>query len=542
MINFISNWLFGKKPGFILAAILLSASISTVHAKLSGINSQLWSQDSAGISGSSEPADWFGQTHTACDFNGDGFSDLAVGAPHETYGASNFGGFVNIIYGSAEGLSSLNSQSSAEGPAVNVADNFGDALASGDFNGDGYCDLAIGVPGYDLTDIAGAGVVYVINGMDTGLDWQNWVQWDQSVEGIDGIPEPGDSFGTSLAVGDFDGNGRDDLAIGVPGEDIGTTPGAGAVQIIYAGPANTGLTTLGTKSFNQGGVLQSQLEVNDQFGEVLAAGDFDGNGSDDLAIGVPEEDVGEVADAGVVHVLYSSYDGGGLSEAGNQVWQQGALGVQDIAESYDRFGKSLASGDFDGDGRDDLAIGVPFEDYLKVDSGAFHVLYSAPNGGLASLNNQLFTQATGTSLPYLATNEEGDRFGTALVAADFNGDGKDDIAIGIAKEDIEIVSQLDAGSVIVIYALDENGLSPDGGMQRWTQVYSDIPGEAAEGDYFGASLSAGDFDGNGRPDLAVGAPGEPILFTPPIDFGGEVNVIYSSDPTGPIFQNSFESQ
>ena len=86
--------------------------------------------------------------------------------------------------------------------------------------------------------------------------------------------------------------------------------------------------------------------------------DFDGDGYADLAVGVPGEDVRGVKDAGVVQVLYGSASG---VSARDQVWHQGRKGITNKLEKRDRFGSSLTSGDFDGDGFADLAVGIPFE-------------------------------------------------------------------------------------------------------------------------------------------------------------------------------------
>jgi len=104
------------------------------------------------------------------------------------------------------------------------------------------------------------------------------------------------------------------------------------------------------------------------------SGDFNGDGYRDLAIGVPFEDVGSIADAGAVNVLYGR--SGGLSAWLDQIWDQNSAGVGGAAEAYESFGQSLAGGDFNGDGLDDLAIGVPGQDVDGVlDAGAVDVLY-----------------------------------------------------------------------------------------------------------------------------------------------------------------------
>ena len=123
-----------------------------------------------------------------------------------------------------------------------------------------------------------------------------------------GTPEAHDFFGTAVAAGDFNGDGYRDLAIGVPGQEVGTvigTEGAGSVHVVYGTAA--GLTSDGDQYWTQDSDgIAGAAETNDLFGEALAAGDFNGDGFDDLVIGVRWEDIGTVEEAGAVHVIYGS--------------------------------------------------------------------------------------------------------------------------------------------------------------------------------------------------------------------------------------------
>ena len=140
---------------------------------------------------------------------------------------------------------------------------------------------------------------------------------------------------------------------------------------------------------------------------TTSACDFDGDGKDDLAIGAPGEDIGAIADAGAVNVLYGS--GSGLTASGDQLWHQGVAGVMGGAEAGDLFGSSLACGDYDGDGKDDLAIGAPGEDVgALVDAGAVNVLYGS-GSGLTATGDQLWHQ---DSAGILGGAEAGDLFGS----------------------------------------------------------------------------------------------------------------------------------
>ncbi len=453
------------------------------YAGLTEIGNRGWTQDTPGMLDEVEENDRFGESLASGDFNGDGYPDLAIGAPGETVGRVEEAGGVQILYGSAEGFTTNGNQWwNQDVPGVpggaEKGDWFGAALAVGDFDGDGYDDLAIGIPWEDLGNSPDAGAVYVMYGSPNGLTTDGGQWWDQDSPGVIGSVEEGDNFGIVLTAGDFNGDGRDDLAIGVPQEDLGNIVNAGAVQILFG--SNNGLTADGNQWWDQDVPgIQGGAENNDGFGFSLAAGDFDGDGYDDLAIGIPWEDIITAVNGGAVQVLYGS--SGGLTASGSQWWDQNTDGIPGSTGVRDYFGYALAAGDFNHDGRMDLAIGVPGEDLGSLTgAGAVQVLYGTASG-LSASGNQWWDQSN-PNLPGLADNEN--YFGTVLATGDFNGDGYDDLAVGIPEEDV--ASVVDAGAVQVIYGSSQ-GLK-DAGSQWWTQDTQGIVDVAEKEDYFGFAL------------------------------------------------------
>jgi disulfide bond formation protein DsbB len=416
---------------------------------LSAAGDQYWHQNRPGILGELEDDDKFGAVLAAGDFDGDGFDDLALGAPGEDVAGHPNAGAVNVLYGTGNGLSAARDQVWHQGsPGILGApedlDGFGWALATGDFDGNGFDDLALGVPWEHVAGHSNAGAVNVLYGTGNGLGAAGNQYWHQGSPGVLGVVEVNDEFGwETLAAGDFDGDGFDDLAVGVRFEDVAGEPKAGAVNVLYG--TGNGLSAAGNQYWHQGSPgITGVVEEGDHFGRALAAGDFDGDGFDDLAVGVPEEDRGGFIDPGQVQVLYGT--GNGLSAAWNQVWHQDSPWIGGAREHDDHFGRALAARDFDGDGFDDLAVGVPGEtvaDFTR--GGSVNVLYGT-GGGLSAAWNQAWGQG---SIGIAGELEDDDKFGAVLAAGDFDGDGFDDLAVGVPWEDV--AGHSDAGAVNVLY-------------------------------------------------------------------------------------------
>ncbi|WP_181198255.1 FG-GAP repeat protein [Enhygromyxa salina] len=276
-------------------------------------------------------------------------------------------------------------------------DYFGASAATGDFDGDGYDDVAVGVPGDEVGGYSHAGSIAVFYGSAAGLTTSGEQILHQDSMAVGGAAKPGDFLGESMAVGDFDCDGFDDVAIGAPQDDVGSVRDAGAVKVIYG--SATGLSTIADDWYQGASGVTETEEPGDRFGASLAAGNFNddvdpttGNECDDLAIGAPSEDLGSAADSGHVTVLYG--DTSGLSTASQQSFYQGK-GLGDACESGDLLGAVLTAGDTNADGIDDLWVQAAGERCGTGSSSYGHQTLLGSSAGLSGSSTSFVCEDSG---------------------------------------------------------------------------------------------------------------------------------------------------
>ncbi len=468
--------------------------VETVQSEVGALGNNVLTQATAGAS--VEAGDQLGRVLATGDFNGDSYEDLATSSPYEGDGVSKTG-LVIIYYGGPDGIGSRGTerfnQSAVSGQTNESWDRFGWSLAAGNFNGDAYEDLAIGLPYEHVGGIADSGMVVVMFGSSRGLLPATSEAFTQSSV-VAATNETNDHFGFALAAGNFNGDGYDDLAIGVPGEDTEGKTDTGMVAIMFG--SRRGLLPSNSESFTQSRVDAATNERGDRFGFALAAGNFDGDRFDDLAVGVPYESTGGKTDTGMVAIMFGSSSG--LLPSRNESFTQSSVaGVSN--ESYDRFGKVLTTGNLNGDAYDDLVIGVPYKDRMGAsDAGYVAVMYGSARGLLPS-TSEAVSQPQG-----YAAQEYGDRFGWAVTCADFDGDGFDDLVVGVPREDVD--GHTDNGTIMAFFG-SAQGVLPARSYwlrQKW------FGGAEENGDQFGYALAAGDFNRDGHAQIAVGAPYEDL--------------------------------
>ena len=439
----------------------------------------------------------------AQDINNDHVTDLAVGIPLATAGGEPEAGVVDVRYSVDKNAPRAPQRLDLEdfGLTPSAGDDFGATVAMTSLAGDGCTDLAIGVPGANR----GAGLVIIAYGSGEGVRTDNAIV----LRG-----KPGDDFGASIAT---DGK---HLFIGAPGRTVSGAEGAGAIdQFDIDGTTATTGPSITQDSPNVLGGAERQ----DHFGDVLR---FVANGRHvasyrTLLVGTPYEDVGTVADAGIVTVLQVGYGTKGVIRS--SCTSQNSPGVGGGAEAHDRFGWAI---DYDAEDRDEptVAVGSPGEALgSKHNAGAVQLLSLRPGEPARQ-----FAYITQDSPAVSGVTERDDRFGWSVLFGGFRprtGTARPTfLAVGAPGE--AIGSRYDAGAVSLL-RIGHPSHKPRTVADAEPVLYQGDPrigGTASVGAGFGTQLEAlaipARYDGNHK---LIHNGGADLVIATPFDDRGETN-------------------
>ncbi|WP_328375274.1 VCBS repeat-containing protein [Streptomyces sp. NBC_00440] len=391
--------------------------VGVMYGSKSGVNKaskQVIDQNTAGVPDSAESGDAFGSAIASADLDGDGYTDLIVGAANEDAGVGKLG-TLTVLWGSATGLSggAVLAQGDTDTGGI------GDKLAVGDFNGDGgqdvvtvagnqhlrvlsgpfkrdgsakstsvirdtedtrYLDIAAGdITGDGVTDLVGtindgdeydARRVRFLPGTANGLGAPKIVE-DAKGNWVEG--------GEHVTTGDVNHDGYADIVVGRPVEGYDSDlnlPLAKGGMIMYIPGGASGPQGTKAKAFSQDSAgVPGASEVGDKFGEAVSVGDTNGDGYGDIAVGLPGEALGTKAKAGQVIVLPGSATG--PTGTGSKAFNQDTPGVEGAVEANDAFGGATSLMDANGDGRAELVVGSPGE---NANAGSVWVLPGSTAG------------------------------------------------------------------------------------------------------------------------------------------------------------------
>lgn len=396
----------------------------------------------------------------AGDINGDGLDDVLVGDHLDSAGGVVAGG-AHIFFGPIEGELDI-TESDVWLVGADAYSYAGTTLASGDFDGDGNGDVAIGAPGHDYA--TSDGLVYIEYGPLTG-------DVDLAVADETWLGTGGQHLGSSLDALDADGDGHTDLLMGAD-HDSSMASESGLVHLVMGSPSGLSATPDAT--------FYGELALDQVGGSAAFAGDLDGDGFEDFVLGAPGTDSCGCG-AGTVYIVHGPVSGDVDVGYADGEWYGEGFGEE--------AGISVASaGDFDGDGLDDVVIGAVDNDATAWRAGAAYVV-----NGPADSADYLWNADV-----RILGEAEDNRLGTSVDGlGDRDLNGHSEILVGAD-------AQWDSAS-IPFEGAAYHIPGPVSGTVGVADVSTRLLGEMSD-DRAGSTVSAlGDTDGDGASDFAVGA-------------------------------------
>jgi hypothetical protein len=421
------------------------------------------------------------------DFDGDGIDDILAGARFaDGPDGRQDAGVAYLVLGSpnpAKGVDLAKGEADTSIVGARPDDNLGFAATAADLNGDGSPDIVLGAPFAGPADSPQSkpGTVYILFGrsdLPASIDLAHQ-QADVTLTGVN----PDSFFGDWLASGDVNGDEIADLIVGATFDYDPDTDARGGAVYVFLGREEwpSSLTA------NDSEVAVYGADQFDELGDYVAAGDINGDGFADIiataeAADGPDNDRPTAAE---VHVLFGASDRQGRFHIASNQQSLSIFG----ANAQDTLGFSLATGDLDDDGVDDLIMGArlgngPGNSLNRV--GQAYVLF-----GQRRLPSSVDLAQLPDDMAAIYGLRQADHLGSVETVADLDGDGRNELLMGSGFADV--IERADAGAIYIADVAGVQGFLSVGSDDTLRQV---IYGASA-GDRFGSSLATGDVNGDG---------------------------------------------